>query len=54
MQVLFLFWSLSSLVTHVHTGGAGAAGSIMHHLGYHVEMPIKIAFDDHHGTGPAP
>lgn len=34
-------------------GGAGAAGSIMHHLGYHVEMPIKIAFDDHHGTGPA-
>lgn len=26
----------------------------MHHLGYHVEIPIKSAFDDHHGTGPAP
>lgn len=51
--MLYLFWSLKQLCPSCsHRRGRNTR--INHApFGYHVEIPIKIAFDEHCGTGPA-
>lgn len=51
--MLYLFWSLKQLCPSCsHRRGRNTR--INHApFGYHVEIPIKIAFDEHCGRGPA-
>lgn len=52
MQVLYLFWSLKELC-HLCSHRRSRNIRISHaSFRYHVEIPIKIAFDDHCGRGP--
>lgn len=53
MQVLYLFWALKQLCRSCSHRRSRSIRINHAPFGYHMEIPIKIAFDDHHGRGPA-